>query len=107
MISSTIAPVRNAVSSPCWNQIMYFAVPTRPAARPPNAGDDAGDDAAARGLRMAQPPEREDEERSRREVGQLCAAVDHRFGSRSRNIFSIRSVIRKPLTMFVIDAATA
>ena len=41
MISRTIAPVRNFVSSPCWNQIMYFAVPTSPAARPPNACDNA------------------------------------------------------------------
>ncbi len=41
MISSAIAPMRNVVSSPCWNQIMYLAVPTRPAARPPNACDSA------------------------------------------------------------------
>ena len=36
---------------------------------------------------------------------QVLGDHDRRF--RSRNIFSIRSVIRKPLTMFVIDAATA
>ncbi len=41
MISRTMAPVRNGVSSPCWNQIMYLAVPTSPAARPPKACDSA------------------------------------------------------------------
>ena len=35
--STTIAIVRNGVSSPSPSQIEYFAVPTSPAARPPNA----------------------------------------------------------------------
>ena len=35
--STTMAPVRNAVSSPSSSQMAYFAVPTRPAARPPKA----------------------------------------------------------------------
>ena len=39
--STTIAKVRKAVSSPSCSHSMYFAVPTRPAARPPNACDRA------------------------------------------------------------------
>ena len=41
MTSSPIAETRKVVSSPCSSQMMYFAVPTRPAARPPNACDSA------------------------------------------------------------------
>ena len=41
MTSRPIADTRNVVSSPCSSQMMYFAVPTRPAARPPNACDSA------------------------------------------------------------------
>ena len=41
MTSSAIADTRNVVSSPCSSQMMYFAVPTRPAARPPKACDSA------------------------------------------------------------------
>ena len=41
MTSSTIADVRNVVSSPCWSHMMYLAVPTSPAARPPKACDNA------------------------------------------------------------------
>ena len=36
-----IAAMRNVVSSPSCSQRKYFAVPTRPAARPPNACDSA------------------------------------------------------------------
>ena len=36
-----MANVRNEVSSPSCSQSMYFAVPTSPAARPPNACDSA------------------------------------------------------------------
>ena len=41
MTSIAMAPVRNAVSWPSWSHSMYFAVPTSPAARPPNAWDSA------------------------------------------------------------------
>ena len=41
MTSTPIAPIRKVVSSPSWSHSEYFAVPTRPAARPPNACDSA------------------------------------------------------------------
>src|SRR5262245_47508135 len=66
-------------------------------------------DAATRRFRIAQPPQREDEERCGCEIAGLSEVVGrrHDFGRRSRNIFSMRSVMRKPLTMLVTDAATA
>ena len=124
-----IAAIRNVVSSPSCSQSEYLAVPTRPAARPPNACDsavrcgtavsgtfdsgtpiadadddrdddprvvddlgmekraddggrhagDAGGDAAPRGLWIAQPPQRQDEERRGREV----ACLGEVLGARS------------------------
>src|SRR4029453_2178350 len=47
----------------------------------------------------------QDEEDGGGEVTELDQVLVH-FGPFSRNIFSIRSVIRKPETMLVIDAAT-
>src|SRR5262249_44845110 len=69
-----------------------------------HAGD-AGRDAAPRGARMVQPPQRQDEEDRRSEITELDQVLAHLFFS--RNILSIRSVMRNPLTMLVIDAATA
>src|SRR5689334_16392346 len=68
---------------------------------------DAGNHAASRGGRIAHPLEREDEQRGRDEIDQLNQRVDHLAGSRFLNIFSMRSVMRNPLTMFVVDAKTA
>ncbi len=157
MTSSAIAPVRNAVSSPSGSHSEYFAVPTRPAARPPKACEsavrcgtavsatresgtpiavptitaiaiqpirddlgmqqraedgerhaaDARRDTASRRLRMTHPAQREHEERRRDEVGSLGDVLRHRLPPCWRNILSIRSVIRKPLTMLVTEAATA
>src|SRR4029450_7774335 len=64
--------------------------------------------------RIAHPLEGEDEECGRDEVDQLNQLIDHlaapgwtAAGSRLFNIFSMRSVIRKPLTMLVVEANTA
>ena len=65
------------------------------------------DDAAARRFWMTEPTKRQDEKCGRRQVSELNEAVAHRFGSRSRNIFSMRSVMRNPLTMLVIEANSA
>src|SRR5262249_8359734 len=58
-----------------------------------------------------EPAQREDEESRREDVARVGEVLDesrvHFFGSRSLNILSMRSVIRKPLTMLVIEAATA
>jgi len=66
-------------------------------------------DTAACGLRSAQPPQRENEERRRGKIARLCEMFGpaHGRGRRSRNIFSMRSVMRKPLTMLVMDAKSA
>src|SRR4029453_7400917 len=75
----------------------------------PHAGG-PGDHAAPRGARVREPLQREDEERGRGEVGELGELLDHRPAaprSGRLNMRSMRSVIRKPLTMLVIDAATA
>src|SRR5205823_3979901 len=66
---------------------------------------DAGRDAAPRRPRMIEPAQRQDEQDRREEVTELNQMLVHLCFS--RNILSIRSVIRKPLTMLVIDAATA
>src|SRR5262245_36680485 len=76
---------------------------------------DARENATACGGRIAHPFEREDEQRGRDEVDQLNELIDHfacpgpvaAAGSRFLNIFSMRSVMRKPLTMLVVDANTA
>src|SRR5215471_3541096 len=70
-----------------------------------HAGD-AGEHAAPRRLRRVEPPQREDEEDRGGEVTELDQVLVH-FEPFSRNIFSMRSVMRKPDTMLVIDAATA
>src|SRR5215203_3317895 len=63
------------------------------------------------GHRSVHPMQREDEQDGGDEVGQLHYCVHEgsvRFGCRSAlNIFSIRSVIRKPLTMSVSEATRA
>src|SRR5262249_19587427 len=62
-------------------------------------------------LRAVQPAQREDEQARREQVEELGRRVGdagaHRLGSRSLNILSMRSVIRKPLTMLVTEAKTA
>ena len=72
---------------------------------------------AARGGRRVHPVQREDEQRRRDEVRQLdevTSIMGDRPGSPPSyraspvlNIFSMRSVIRKPLTMLVIEANSA
>src|SRR3954452_23725409 len=73
-----------------------------------HSGDACGD-AASGGSWIAQPAQGQDEERRRCEITRLgeMRGRTHDFGRRSRNIFSMRSVIKKPLTMLVTDAATA
>ena len=79
---------------------------------------DARVHAFARRRRGVHPVQREDEQRRRDQVPELADAVDHEpppdlapgsVGGRLSvlNILSIRSVIRKPLTMFVIEAKSA
>ena len=60
-------------------------------------------------LGMAHPHQREDEQNRGNQVNRLNDGVHvHDLpGSRFLNILSIRSVSRKPLTMFVIEATTA
>src|SRR3990167_2232893 len=68
------------------------------------------DHSAPRRFRMAQPLEGKDEQRGRHQVDELgyVEFVAHcLFDPGFLNILSIRSVIRKPLTMLVIEAATA
>ena len=60
-------------------------------------------DAPARGLRIVHPVQREDEQGRCQDGGELGDGVGHCF----LNIFSMRSVIRNPLTMFVMDANSA
>src|SRR5262245_39850645 len=74
--------------------------------------ENARQKAPARRLGMTQPSERKDEKDRGEEVTRLCDVFGHHalgscFGARSRNILSMRSVIRKPLTMLVTEAATA
>src|SRR5690606_36695862 len=101
-----------------------LGVQQRPEHRRAHA-DHARQHAAARRLGPVQPAQRKDEERGREDVRDLRDLVGpahgpgslldrgdygrraHCPGSLFLNIFSIRSVIRKPLTMFVIEAATA
>src|SRR4029453_15056800 len=72
---------------------------------------DARVDTPAGGRGCVHPVEREDEHGRRDGVPQLADAIHHaRFpspGLSVLNIFSIRSVIRKPLTMLVIEAKSA
>src|SRR5262249_35294253 len=70
--------------------------------------DDTGEDAPPRGMGMAHPFQGKDERRGRKQISEFCNVRHDYFpGSRLLNILSIRSVIRSPLTMLVIDAATA
>src|SRR5688572_7456051 len=71
-----------------------------------HAGD-AGGDAAAGRRRVVEPAKREDEEDCRSQVTGLRQVLRHYWRLRSRNMRSMRSVIMNPLTMFVIEAATA
>src|SRR5205823_7417551 len=57
----------------------------------------------AGGLRVVHPVQREDEQRRREDGGDLGDGVRHCF----LNIFSIRFVMRNPLTMFVMEANSA
>src|SRR6266850_220192 len=72
---------------------------------------DARIDAPAGGPGRVHPVQREDEQGRRDEVPELADAVHHARlpspGLSVLNIFSIRSVIRNPLTMFVIEAKRA
>src|SRR5207248_11052658 len=61
---------------------------------------------AARGLRMAQAPEPEDEEDRRGEVEKLQHVPLHGYLP-ARNIFRIRSVMRNPPTTLMVEATTA
>src|SRR4030095_17019757 len=71
--------------------------------------DDTREHALARGLRVVHPVQRKDEQRRSDEVGALDQPEAHGFlsspGFPKRR--SMRSVIRKPLTMLVIEAASA
>ena len=72
----------------------------------------AGVHALAGGRGRVHPVQREDEAARRDEVRELADAVHHQWRALPRlsevlNIFSIRSVIRKPLTMLVIEANSA
>src|SRR4029453_1000793 len=68
---------------------------------------DARAHAAARRRGMIEPAQRQDEERRGDQVAGLREMLRHYLRPRSRTIFRMRSVIMKPLTMFVIEAATA
>ena len=68
---------------------------------------DAGKNAPPRHLRVAHPVQGENKQRRGHQVGNLNE-VNHALPpSRVLNILSIRSVIRKPLMMFVIEANKA
>ena len=72
-------------------------------------GNDAGEGAPPRRARVTHPQQREDEQRRGNEINRLdnVVHVHDLAGSRFLNILSIRSVSRKPLTIFVIEAKTA
>src|SRR5438132_5955897 len=57
----------------------------------------------AGGLRVVHPVQREDEQRRREDGSELVDGVRHCF----LNIFSMRSVMRNPLTMLVMEANSA
>src|SRR5467141_1774806 len=64
---------------------------------------DPGDHTAARRFWVVHPIQREDEQRRGEDGGELTDEMHHCF----LNILSMRSVIMKPLTMFVIEAKSA
>src|SRR5205823_2443523 len=66
-----------------------------------------GEDTAARARRRIHPLQREDEQRAGDDVDVVDERAHYRFSSRFLNIFSMRSVIRNPLTMFVTAAVIA
>ncbi len=63
----------------------------------------AGVHATARRLGVVHPVQRKDEQGRREDGGKLSDEMHHCF----LNILSMRSVMRNPLTMFVIDANRA
>src|SRR4051794_3874474 len=77
-----------------------------------NGACHARSDSLSRGRGCIHPVQGEDEKRPRAQVRELADDLDHvRLASARRslvlNSFSIRSVMRKPLTMFVIEAKSA
>src|SRR5262249_46580119 len=68
-----------------------------------------GEHAFARGLRVVHPVERKDEQRGRDEIANFFEAFHQRLppSPGDLNIFSIRSVIKKPLMILVIEAKSA
>ena len=72
-------------------------------------GRHAGHDALARGFGIAHPPQRQDEEGGGDEVEKLDEGLGAHFATFScfLNIFSMRSVMRKPLTMLVVEQKMA
>src|SRR5881296_3497772 len=70
--------------------------------------DDAGDHTAARRSRIVHPMQGEHEKGSRKKIGDLDELQPHHLPPfRVLNILSMRSVIKKPLTMLVMDANRA
>ena len=64
----------------------------------------AREDAAARGHRRVHPLQRKNEERAGDDVDVIDQGAHYFFSSLRLNILSMRSVIRKPLTMLVLAA---
>src|SRR5262249_47439314 len=70
--------------------------------------DFARQHAAARRRRRVHPFQRQDEQPGSDEIAGLDRQIHQRFSvSRFLNIFSIRSVMRYPLTTLIVDAVTA
>ena len=67
----------------------------------------AGKNAAPSRLRITHPMQRQNEQRGRHQVNQLNEDVHDLPPSRVLNILSIRSVIKKPLMMLVMEANKA
>src|SRR5260370_12905698 len=67
----------------------------------------AREDAAARRHRRVHPFQRENEKRTGNDVDVVDQGAHYFFSSLRLNIFSMRSVIRKPLTMLVLAAVMA
>src|SRR5262245_45342411 len=73
-------------------------------------GRHAGQHGAAGGGGMVHPVQREDEQHRRDQIGELHQVIGHRPApprGACLNIFSMRSVIKKPLTMLVMEANRA
>src|ERR1039457_3435317 len=67
----------------------------------------AREDTAARRHRRVHPFQRKDEERAREDVDVIDQGAHYFFSSLRLNIFSMRSVIRKPETILVVAAVMA